>query len=63
MDKKFHMLIHIFKLAIKDVGGGGVSLLWRHKKKRWRTEVTTESKNRKEKDKREQEQNEWIKSR
>ena len=38
-----------------------MSLLWRHKKKRWRTEVTTESKNRKEKDKREQEQNEWIK--
>ena len=23
MDKKFHMLINIFKLAIKDGGGGG----------------------------------------
>ena len=64
MDKKFHMLINIFKLAIKDGGRGrGVSLLWRHKKKRWRTEVTIESTNIKEKDKKEQEQNEWIKSR
>ena len=65
VDKKFHMLINIFKLAIKDggVGGGGVSLLWRHKKKRWCTKVTTESTNIKEKDKKEQEQNEWIKSR
>ena len=44
-------------------GGGGVSLLWRHKKKRWCTKVTTESTNIKEKDKKEQEQNEWIKSR
>ena len=65
MDKKFHMLINIFKLAIKDGGGGGggVSLLWRHKKKRWCTKVTTESTNIKEKDKKVQEQNEWIKSR
>ena len=64
MDKTFHVLIHIFKLAIKG-GGGSLIILatYIRRKDGVQTYLGTESKNRKEMDKEEQEQNEWIKTR